>query len=258
MINQDNILNELRGLNSDLPPGNNLHPYSVPEGYFEGLAESILAKVTGQASAKDEIASLSPFLAGLSRTMPYSVPENYFSENMEGLEGLTTDVESIPLTFASKQPPYEAPSGYFDTLAENVLARVKPQAKIIPLYRRGWMRAAVAAVVVGIMTFAGLNYFGGKQNNGIASNNNTVQQSTTPEKLNPAIAKELNTVSTEELDAFIKKVDAVDTVSKSSVVSHSTTKKDKLRSMLKDVSNDELDNFLNQVPTASEEALLTD
>ncbi|MGE5521113.1 MAG: hypothetical protein ACM3VS_14400 [Candidatus Dadabacteria bacterium] len=258
MIDQDNILNELKGLNSELPSGNNLNPYSVPEGYFEGLANQILAKVSVNLSAREEISMLSPLLSGLTRTMPYSVPENYFSENIGGLEGLTNEVESAPLTFISKQPPYEVPSGYFDSLADDVLARVKPQAKVIPMYRRGWMKVAVAAAITGIIAFAGFNYFDGKQDNTLASNTDTIQSRSSVAKVSPTVIKDLKTVSTNELDEFIKKVDAVDATAKNTAANHNKSKNDNLRTMLKDVSNDELENFLNQVPTANEELLITD
>src|SRR4051812_48111837 len=51
--------------------------YTVPAGYFEGLAESVLSRIRS-VNAAEETALLSPFLSSLSKSMPYSVPENYF------------------------------------------------------------------------------------------------------------------------------------------------------------------------------------
>ncbi len=44
------------------------NPYSVPAGYFDGLAENVLDSIrnsTDHLSAKEELASLSPLLSGL-------------------------------------------------------------------------------------------------------------------------------------------------------------------------------------------------
>ena len=75
MNNQNNIQDELRGLNSNLPAYNSQqNPFSVPEGYFDGLAAFVLAKIKGQnTSVADELKDISPFLANLSREclIPY-------------------------------------------------------------------------------------------------------------------------------------------------------------------------------------------
>ena len=57
-------------------------PYSVPQGYFEGLEESLISsvQVSGQ-SAREELEKLSPLLSSLNKEMPYSVPQGYF-ENL--------------------------------------------------------------------------------------------------------------------------------------------------------------------------------
>ena len=55
--------------------------FTVPDGYFDLLPGLILEKIrTMEDGHKEEIFSLSPLLAGMSRKMPMSVPEGYFSE----------------------------------------------------------------------------------------------------------------------------------------------------------------------------------
>ncbi len=60
----------------------------VPEGYFDGLADSILSKIrTAEAAetAGGETKRLSPLLHGLQQKRVYTVPEGYF-------EGLATAI----------------------------------------------------------------------------------------------------------------------------------------------------------------------
>ena len=44
-------------------------PYSVPLGYFEGLAEQVLTRIR-QEEAKEELGTLSPLLQQLSKKQP--------------------------------------------------------------------------------------------------------------------------------------------------------------------------------------------
>jgi hypothetical protein len=55
--------------------------FTVPEGYFDLLPGLILEKIRAmEVGHEEEISSLSPLLAGMSRKMPMNVPEGYFSE----------------------------------------------------------------------------------------------------------------------------------------------------------------------------------
>ena len=89
---------------------------------------------------------------------------------------------------------------------------------------------AAAAVVSGIILLSGLAYF---------------KSGTT--SADP-VAVEIKKASTEELNAFIKTADV------SSTDDNSTAQNTKdVRQLLKDVSDGELETFLNQVPTEDEE-----
>src|SRR4029079_11307843 len=125
---RDNIQDELKGLDSNLPSAQNSTPYSVPEGYFEGFAASVLSRIKAQeaGSAAEEIASLSPLLASISRTMPYEVPGDYFQINIEVLPAITADTEeSLILSFIEKEMPYEVPKGYFANFPEQVVEKIE-------------------------------------------------------------------------------------------------------------------------------------
>lgn len=241
MNNRNTIQDELNGLNSGLNPDSNNTPYSVPEGYFEGLAASVLAKVKSESnvSAAAEIAELSPLLAGISRKMPYSVPEDFFELNIEGLKAFTSESEeSLVLSFIEKEMPYEVPAGYFANVPEQVLQKVSNQgARVIPMMRRKWMRMAVAAAVTGVMAISGIVYFSNRGNNKADSNE-------------PALTA-VKKASTEELNEFIKTTAVDITDDKIQVTAQNKTPKTEAK-IFADVTDKELDAFLDQMPTDDE------
>ncbi len=103
MNSQKNIQDELRSLESNLPFNNNT-TYSVPEGYFEGLAASVLAKVKGSdASVQAELGELSPLLAGIPKVTPYSVPFFYFEENTQLIPDFSQEPQLSVLNAISKK-----------------------------------------------------------------------------------------------------------------------------------------------------------
>jgi hypothetical protein len=241
MDNKDNIQNELRGLNSELPSSTDKTPFSVPEGYFEGFAASVMAKIKGtEESAPAEITSLSPLLAGISRSMPYAVPSNYFQTTIEELPFLTgDDPKSAILSLVERATPYEVPLGYFANLPNQILERIaQPEAKVIPMVRRKWMRMAVAAMVAGIIGISGWFYF--SQPKGFDANR--------------PLAQELKNVSTKELNEFIKTTDI--TTTSTETAQAKTAAKTEVEQMLSDVSDKELASFLNQVPSDDEDLLV--
>lgn len=238
MNNRNTIQDELNELNSGLNPDSNNNPYSVPEGYFEGLANSVLTKIKGEtpvSSSSEEIEQLSPLLASISRKSPYSVPDNYFQSNIEGLKALTSEEEeSLVLSFIDKEMPYEVPTGYFANLPEQILEKVSDRgAKVIPLMKKKWMRLAVAAVVVGVMAISGIAYFNGRGHSDSGS-------------VNLALKK----ASTKELNDFINSTAVTATDKQVPATAKNTTETKKL---FNDVSDKELDAFLNQMPVDAED-----
>lgn len=236
------IQDELNELNSGLNPNSNGTPYAVPEGYFEGLAASVLAKIKGETevSALEEIAQLSPLLAGISRKLPFSVPDDFFQSNLEGLKAFTSEnEESLVLSFVSKEVPYEVPTGYFANVPEHVLEKVTGQkAKVVPMVKRKWMQLAVAAIVTGIIAVSGITYFNNKGGNG--------------ETGSDPVAKVLKKTSTQELNEFIKSTIVDVNVNTAPTTAQNTPSKKETK-LFDDVSDNELEAFLNQVPTDDDE-----
>lgn len=236
MNSRDAIQQELKDLRSSLPTTNTEQPvFTVPEGYFENFAASVLAKVKSQLSvpAADELNTLSPVLAAIPKHTPYRVPENYFQHLATDLPALVNDV-ALPnfLQTHTKQMPYAVPDGYFEGLAAQVAAKVpKPQAKIISLSSRV-ARYAAAAVVTGVIAAAAF-FYGGKGN------------SLDPAKQPGAwVAQKLRGIPKQDIEAFLKTTDA--DFGSNELAKGSSGE---VRQLLRDVSTTELDAFLKELPT---------
>jgi hypothetical protein len=99
-------------------------PQDIPVGYFDTLSENILDKIKAQPTqtATDELAVLSPLLAGISKTNVYEVP-----------------------------------AGYFDSFADTVTTQVKEETKVVSLFSRKLIIRYAAAAVVFTMIAFGIN-----------------------------------------------------------------------------------------------------
>lgn len=245
MNSRNTIQDELKELNSELSSGLNGTPYSVPQGYFEGLAGSVLAKLKAQnGSAEEEIAELSPLLAGLSKNMPYSIPQNYFQASMEDLSLISSEEkESLVLSFIEKEMPYQVPAGYFEALPQEILSRVsQKQAKLVSFGRTRFVQMMAAAVIVGVLVISGIFYF---RNNGTQTTGSST----------PDVAVELKKASTEELNTFIKNTDLSITQDKAQVTARNTASQTKNKKLFAGVSDEELKAFLDQIPAYDEELM---
>lgn len=212
----------------------------MPEGYFENFAASVLMRLKQEDavdSAADELASLSPLLAGLSKKMPYDLPSNYFTTLSDDVPALIQE-DGLPAILAehSKTNPYDVPMGYFDSLSTQILSKVAPkQAKVVSFNRTRWMRVAAAALVAGVIAISGLVYYNSRSK---------INPSSSPEAW---IASKLKNISNQDLDSFIGSTDATSTEQLAK------TNSAEVSQMLTDVSVNEIDAFLAQIPTDDEE-----
>lgn len=78
--------------------------------------------MNGTNEILEELRSLSPSVAAISRQMPYEVPEGYFAR----LPALV--LERVGGWRESKSLIYNVPEGYFDQFAQGLLARIKAGA----------------------------------------------------------------------------------------------------------------------------------
>ena len=181
MTQKDNILQELIKLKSSLAGLAIQNIYSVPDGYFEELANQVLNRIKAMeaANAAEELGYLSLLLSNVSKQMPYAVPAGYFTGLEEKLmqtvresndyQTVKEELETISplLSGLKKQMPYSVPQGYFETLpaGRQMLAETvskesnKPATKVISITSRKWFRLAAAAVIIGVIAMAGFIYF---------------------------------------------------------------------------------------------------
>jgi hypothetical protein len=261
MNRQNNIQDELRSLNSSLPVDNSPTPFSVPEGYFDGLAAQLLAKAKAQdASAAAELLALSPLLAGISKKIPYTVPEGYFDETEAVLSSIAKEEISPLLASIGKAMPYTVPQGYFEQLPAQIMATLtRPKAKLVPFFSRTWAKAAVAAAIGGIVFFGGYRLL----NNSPETPEPLVTAQRPADTLNNQVAQnkaglapDMKNISTEEVEAFINNLPL--NPAKVQRPSAAPAEKQEVAKWLKDVPQAEVDAFLEALPTADENLLVID
>lgn len=106
----------------------------IPEGYFDHLAASILDKIKAGETASAEISHLSPLLHAIQNIKVLEVPGGYF-EKLPGIikEKITTydatteiNVISGLLADIQSNQVFEVPVGYFNGLPEEILQKVQP------------------------------------------------------------------------------------------------------------------------------------
>ena len=242
MKNRNTILNELVDLQSSLAGKEPQNIYSVPEGYFEGLADRVIMRVkTLEASdPQKELELLSPLLSHLPKTVPYTVPVGYFGNLGENIlqrirehadyQNSDEEIGSISplLSDLKNKNPYSVPEGYFKNFSP---VTEKKETKVISITKRRWYRLAAAAVFVGIIILGGILFLGP----------NKVDPNKNPEKW---IAKNVqNKVSSEKIDEFVTLTES-DAVQKSdeSVTPENISE---VKELINDVPEKELEDFLN-------------
>ena len=223
MTPKNNIAQELRDLESTLADLSAQNTYSVPEGYFEGLAEKVLSRIRaieaapagyfedmestlvsvamyGEQEASEELGNISPLLSGLKKEMPYSVP-----------------------------------AGYFDTISTPVTEAHQP-AKVVAMGdSRKWFRYAAAAVVTGVVALLSILYF--------SQDNTGNTEGTLAAKFEKSMLKEIRKTSDTVLTEFVKQFDEAGL--RTDETAATDTNKE-VKDLLKDIPENELNQFLNE------------
>jgi hypothetical protein len=260
MTPNNNIAQELRDLGSSLAGLSAQNTYSVPEGYFDRLAQQVLSRIraTEAATAAEELGHLSPLLSRLPKTMPYSVPAGYFeglestlvSVAMYGEQDAKEELENISplLSSLKKEMPYSVPAGYFDTISAPVAAN-QSTAKVVSMGgSRKWFRYAAAAVVTGVISILGFLY--------LSNNNSGSTTGTSVARIQKSMLKEIKKTSDTDLNEFVKQFDEAG-LSTEETVSTDTNKE--VKELLKDIPETELKQFLDETAeteTSTDETLL--
>jgi hypothetical protein len=242
MAHRSNILQELNELESSLANLPVQNTYSIPEGYFEGLAQQVLSRVKAieAGTAGEELAHLSPVLRDMPKLMPYTVPAGYFTELSERLLDVVKDktqtaaeeLEQLSPLLGSlkKEMPFSVPQGYFETVTIPQTEE-KPAAKVVSLTSRKWFKYAVAAMIIGVISTVFV----------------IIKKSNVDPNKNPGgwVAKQMKNVSTDDINNFIELTD--ETLPQKEVIA-SADKKEEVKQLLQDVSDKEIQEFLDELP----------
>ncbi len=159
------ILNELKGLSPLLAGMQKVNVFTVPNGYFERLAEDILL---GTNEAENNL------LGAVPNQPAMQVPQGYFESLADNIlnkikieESAATELKTISPILHSIQNKnvYTVPDNYFETSSAKILDAVKPQkAKLVTMRKRTAVifKYAVAAVFTGMLALGVLKFTGDK------------------------------------------------------------------------------------------------
>lgn len=209
MARSKDIADELAGIGPELARLDLSHPYVVPAGYFDSLADDILLRIGAERAAsspKEELELLSPLLSGMNKRMPFSTPEGYF-ENL-----------AAKVRIGEKEEKGGKVVGLFDT--KNVF------------------RYAAAAVVAGVIALS--TWFMLKQPE------ETVNQYAlnTDSSIQKDLQKKVSELSENEIASFIENGSGIFTFENS--VPGVEINEDDVLLMLADISDQELEKYLDQ------------
>ncbi|MBS1920084.1 MAG: hypothetical protein JST17_07510 [Bacteroidetes bacterium] len=254
MTQRDNILQELVELESTLADTTPQNIYSVPDRYFEELANRVVGNIKAFEAndAKEELSHLSSLLSHISKEPPYVTHPGYFDGLAEKIltsihinqnsQNPKEELETISpfLSGLKKQMPYAVPDGYFEKVISKVPARsnANPETKIIPITHRKWFRYAAAAVVIGFIALGGLLF---EHRPGIDPDKN-------PDEW---IAKNVKKVSTDKVDAFIKLAD--EESNPKGVTTDKEEKPNEIKNLMKDVPESQIQEFINETASLGED-----
>lgn len=155
MNNGNNIWNELREISPLLAGMEKVNVFTVPAGYFEEMADNMIALV------KQEENSL---LLAQKKQPLMDVPAGYFDSLadtiLSKIKAQDNNEEYPLLNSISKTNVYTVPQGYFETVSAEILTKVnQPQAKVVGMgSRTGWFKYAAAAVFTGIIAFGAFKF----------------------------------------------------------------------------------------------------
>lgn len=243
----NDTIQELRGLNSKLAEIPKTEIYTVPGGFFENFATTVLTRVKAENDINhgEELNLLSPFLNNISKEIPYNTPTGYFDKLEEKLmNGVREHADyqdseeelhhiSPLLSSISKKTPYSAPEGYFEKFAKDFTpsdTSSKP-AKVVPLTYRKWPRYLAAAVLVGAIATTSIFVLIRRKGPNISNSYAWVKKS-------------MNKISTDDINNFIRSTDG-ELPQKGTIASAPASSAD-INDLLKDVSNKEIKNFLDE------------
>jgi hypothetical protein len=233
------IQEELQELNSSLVTLPAPADYTVPEGYFAGLAAEILTRIKAEEAHTPaaELEVLSPLLAGIHKRQVYSVPEDYFAELDPSFAFLTDEdakeemAQLSPLLDGlSRKSPFSLPDGYLD-LPVTIPAEEKQIAPVVAMRPRRWRGLAIAASIAAVIALSASIWV--KQHRSAPGTDNQSYA---------WVEKNMKKVSTDDISKFVD----LTTPAAQDLVTGGQS--DDIKGLLKNVSDKEIQDFLKDVP----------
>ncbi|MDQ2718977.1 MAG: hypothetical protein M3Z26_04345 [Bacteroidota bacterium] len=183
MNNSTDILNELKSISPLIAGIEKINVFSVPEGYFDKLAEKITlySLLNKNEDTNTEAFSVPPLGVGalpegyfdtLSDKILAKIKVNEIGNNDQELQKLFPLLNSL-----KDKNVFTVPHGYFENLSVNVINKINPKiAKVISINKaRLWWKYAAAAVITGAIAISSLQIFNSSPD--VRKNNSVVTES---------------------------------------------------------------------------------
>ncbi len=166
----DEILSVIFADNKSIFSGKEKQPLSVPAGYFDSLADTILHKIKTQAdeTASTEILHLSSALSAIGNKNVFTLPQNYFENSVQ-----------------------------------EILNNIPKPAKLVEMKKRSsFFNYAAAAVVSGIIGLSVVSVFNNKSSNSLLPQTAMAQAGEIIK--NNSFDRELNNVSDKDIQQYLE------------------------------------------------------
>ncbi len=232
MCNNDEILSELKSLNSALGNLTTENVYIVPVDYFNNLTKEVLKRIKASEATNvtEELKYLSDTLHNISKQTPYSPPEYNFNSTINN-NSVKQELESISplLSSLNKKNPYSVPTGYFNSTiaAKN---NTSTPSKIVVLFHKRWMKIAATLIAVVIATVT-IKIF-------------TENKSTYKDPI-AGVRKDIKQLDNTQKDNLIEILDMGFDLKETAGINNDAKMKE-IQQLLKDIPEEELTDFQNQ------------
>lgn len=159
----------------------------------------ILNKIKAEAES-DNVVSFLP----LKALNPYTVPGGYFDTLADNvLAGINAEFISNILPQKAVNP-YTVPTGYFEGLSNSIAAKLPQPAKVISMGKRSMFRYAAAAVITGVLGLSVISIFDKKETGTIAPASIEVMAKANEIISTNSFEKELASISDADLVKYLE------------------------------------------------------
>ena len=207
--------------------------------------------MTRSLHIQEELQELSNSVSSLPVVNPYSVPAAYFDNFAEvvlsriksiNVVSASEEISAISPLLAglNKKMPFDVPKDYFEKNIPSLPEVPARKARVISMSAQRVFRYAAAAITVGLIFVAAwfFNRESGISNNELAINKDSVAEQ--------HVQANINTLSDTEIAAFVEEGSLIYSI-EAPVITNELQREDDIQLMLAEVSDEELEKYLNQL-----------